>query len=372
MKKLVVLLLFLGFATLAQAKTNPETTLKTVIPTLKDSVVIEFGKAGRIVIMVESLADFEKLKGMNINQIIAELGVQENKGTGEVTLIELQKKDGSVKEVVRVLENGAETEVRVGRMRIFVDESGQDTRVKIGTDSNTKEIIEFNLDDKSSPDTTVKVEADSKKIENFKDDLFIDLGINNFLQDGSFPSSDQPYATKGWGSWNVGINWVGSQRLSESWRWNFGLGFQWYNFKFENRDIQAIRGRDQIAFLERTDVTGTKSKMSASYLTAMTLLEVNLGKRKDKGLVLAAGPYVGYRLGGRSKFLYEETATSREGIERINTGKYLENLRYGIRGEFGVGKEIRFYSTYDLSSLFKEGKGPVLNPITFGINILLD
>ena len=81
MKKLALLLAFLGFAALAQAKTNPESTLERVIPTLKDSVVIEFGKAGRIVIIVESLADFEKLKGMNINQIIAELGVQENKTT---------------------------------------------------------------------------------------------------------------------------------------------------------------------------------------------------------------------------------------------------------------------------------------------------
>ncbi len=217
MKKIVFLLAFLGCTFLAQAKTNPETTLKTFIPTLKDSVVIEFGKAGRIVILVESLADFEKLKGMNINQIIAELGVQENKATGEVTLVELHKKDGSIKEVVRVLENGAETEVRVGRMRVYVDESGQDTKVKF--------------------ETNPKKERGSR----YTSDFSVDLGINSFLKDGSFPTSDQPYASKGWGSWNVGLNWVGSQRLSDGLRWNFGLGFQWYNFKFENRDFLLCR-----------------------------------------------------------------------------------------------------------------------------------
>jgi hypothetical protein len=346
MKKLVLLLAFLGCAFLAEAKTNPETTLKTSIPTLKDSVVIEFGKAGRIVIMVESLADFEKLKGMNINQIIAELGVQENKATGEVTLVELRKKDGTVTEVVRVLENGAETEVRVGRMRVFVDESGADTKVKF--------------------------ESDAKKEDNpnFSTHFNLDLGINNFLQKGSFPTSDQPYATKGWGSWNVGLNWMGSQRLSDGLRWNFGLGFQWYNFKFENRDFQAVRGRDQIGFVERTDITGVKSKLSASYLTAMTLLEVNLGK--DKGLTLAAGPYIGYRLGGRSKFVFEESGRAADRTEKINTGLYLENLRYGFRGEVGIGKNITFFSTYDLNELFQEGKGPSLNPITFGIKLLND
>lgn len=346
MKKLVLLLAFLGYTFLAEAKTNPETTLKTMIPTLKDSVVIEFGKAGRIVILVESMADFEKLKGMNINQIIAELGVQENKATGEVTLVELHKKDGSVTEVVRVLENGPETEVRVGRMRVFVDESGADTKVKF--------------------------ESEAKKEDNpnFSTHFNLDLGINNFLQKGSFPTSDQPYATKGWGSWNVGLNWMGSQRLSDGLRWNFGLGFQWYNFKFENRDFQAVRGRDQIGFVERTDVTGVKSKLSASYLTAMTLLEANLGKDKDKGLSLAVGPYIGYRLGGRSKFVYEESGRAVDRTEKINTGLYLENLRYGFRGEVGIGKHLTFFSTYDLNELFQEGKGPALNPITFGIKLL--
>lgn len=348
MKKLVLLLAFFGFAFLAQAKTSPETNLKTVIPTLKDSVVIEFGKAGRIVIMVESTEDFEKLKSMNINQIIAELGVQENKATGEVTLVELRKKDGSVKEVVRVVENGPETEVRVGRMRVYVDESGADTKVKF--------------------ETGAKKDDDNA----FKTNFTLDLGINNFLQKGKFPTSDQPYAAKGWGSWNVGLNSMASLRLSEALRWNFGLAFQWYNFKFENRDFQAVRGQDQISFVERTDVTGVKSKLSASYLTAMTLVEVNLGKNKDKGLTLAAGPYIGYRLGGRSKFVYEESGRSLDRTEKINTGLYLENLRYGVRGELGIGKNVTFFSTYDLNELFQAGKGPALNPITFGIKLLND
>jgi hypothetical protein len=307
-------------------------------------VVIEFGKAGRIVIMVQSTEDFEKLKLMNINQIISELGVKENKETGEVTLVEIHKKDGSVKEVVKYRGDWEETEVKVGRMRVYVDESGPDTKVKIETDPK----------EKKDPD--------------FKTDFLIDLGINNYIQDKTFPSSDQPYAAKGWGSWNVGLNWVASQRLAKGFHWNFGLGFQWYNFKFENRDFQAVRGQDQISFVERTDVTGVKSKLSASYLTAMTLLKVNLGKTEE-GVSIAAGPYVGYRLGGRSKFVYEEPGSSTDRIEKVNTGLYLENLRYGLRGEIGIGKDLTFFSTYDMNELFQAGKGPALNPITFGIII---
>jgi hypothetical protein len=293
---------------------------------------------------VQSTEDFEKLKLMNINQIISELGVKENKETGEVTLVEIHKKDGSVKEVVKYRGDWEETEVKVGRMRVYVDESGPDTKVKIETDPK----------EKKDPD--------------FKTDFLIDLGINNYIQDKTFPSSDQPYAAKGWGSWNVGLNWVASQRLAKGFHWNFGLGFQWYNFKFENRDFQAVRGQDQISFVERTDVTGVKSKLSASYLTAMTLLKVNLGKTEE-GVSIAAGPYVGYRLGGRSKFVYEEPGSSTDRIEKVNTGLYLENLRYGLRGEIGIGKDLTFFSTYDMNELFQAGKGPALNPITFGIII---
>lgn len=344
MKKLFLLLAFFGLVQVGMAAERPEQVLDKKQLVLKDSVVIEFGKAGRIVITVQSTEDFEKLKLMNINQIINELGVKENKETGEVTLVEIHKKDGSVKEVVKYRGDWEETEVKVGRMRVYVDESGPDTKVKIETDPK----------EKKDPD--------------FKTDFLIDLGINNYIQDKTFPSSDQPYAAKGWGSWNVGLNWVASQRLAKGFHWNFGLGFQWYNFKFENRDFQAVRGQDQISFVERTDVTGVKSKLSASYLTAMTLLKVNLGKTEE-GVSIAAGPYVGYRLGGRSKFVYEEPGSSTDRIEKVNTGLYLENLRYGLRGEIGIGKDLTFFSTYDMNELFQAGKGPALNPITFGIVI---
>jgi hypothetical protein len=312
----------------------------------KDSVVVEFGKSGRVVIIVDSKEDFDKLKLMNINQIISELDLIENKETGELTIVELRKRDGSVKEIVKVREDGNETEVRVGGMRVYVDESGENTKVKIETDGGK-----------------------SKKEKSFRTYSTVDIGINNLIENGGFPTSDMPYAVKGWGSWNFGLNWMASQKISNGFYWDFGLGFQWYNFKFENRDIQAVQGNEGIAFLERNDVDGMKSKISASYLTAMTLFKLDFGKMDGegkRGLQVAAGPYVGYRLGGRSKFVYEDLGGSGRRKDTENTGLYLQNLRYGIRGEVGVGR-VKFYTTYDLNELFQEGKGPAVTPISFGI-----
>jgi hypothetical protein len=323
-------------------KDNP---ILTETKVMKDSVVVEFGKSGKIVIVVESKEDFDKLKLMNVNQIISELDLEENVETGELTIVEIKKRDGSVKEVVKVYEDGMNTEVNVGGVRVYVDESGENTRVKVETGSKKK----------MDPP--------------FRSYFNVDLGINNYLEDGSFPTSDKAYAAKGWGSWMVGLNWMASQRISKGFHWDFGLGFHFYNFKFENRDFQAVRGEEAIDFIQRTDVDGFKSKLSTTYLTAMTLFKLDFGKMNEDsrgGLSLAVGPYVGYRLGGQSKFAYREIDGSGRRKDKEPTGLYLQNLRYGVRGELGVGR-VKFFTTYDLNELFQEGKGPTLNPITFGV-----
>jgi len=345
MKKYLLLFCLMAVVQVAFASNLKDNPILTETKVMKDSVVVEFGKSGKVVIIVESKEDFEKLKLMNINQIISELDLEENVETGDLTIVEIKKRDGSVKEVVKVYEDGGNTEVNVGGMRVYVDESGENTRVKVETGGKKK----------SDPP--------------FRSYFNLDLGVNNYLQDGSFPTSDMPYSVKGWGSWMVGLNWMGSQRISKGFHWDFGIGFHFYNFKFENRDFQAVRGEDAIDFLQRTDVDGFKSKISSSYLTATTMLKLDFGKMNDqgrRGLSLAAGPYIGYRLGGQSKYVYEEIGGSGRRKDKEATGLYLENLRYGIRGELGVGR-VKFFTMYDLNELFQEGKGPALNPITFGL-----
>lgn len=311
----------------------------------KDSIIVEFGKYGKIVIIIENKEDFERLKKMDINQIVKELDLALNQDTGELTVIEIQSKKGN-KEILRVNENGNETEVSLGRIKVIVDESWGGTKIKV--------------------ETTEKKQKDPS----FKTYFNMDLGINTYLNStGNFPSSNDPHATKGWGSWNVGLNWMASQRLAKGFHWDFGIGIQWYNFKLENRDFQAVRGDEEIDFLQRSDVNGFKSKISASYLTAQTLLKIDFGKINNngkRGLRLAAGPYVGYRLSGRSKFVYRELSGSGRRKDKQNTGIYLNNLRYGLRGEVGVGR-FNFFSTYDMNTLFQDGRGPELHPLTFGV-----
>lgn len=337
MKKYLLLLAFLGLVKLAFGHTSKEFTAPM------DTVIVEFGKSGKIYLIVESKEDFEKLKKMNVNQIISELDIEVNEQTGEAVVVEVKSKKGT-RQIVSVKESAAETEVIVGGIKVRVDE----------TTGNTK----------------VTLENRKKKEDLFRTYFSTDLGINNYLDgSGAFPTSSDPYSAKGWGSWNVGLNWMASQRIAKGFHWDLGLGLQWYNFKFENRGIQAIRGDGEIDFIQRSDVNGFKSKVSASYITAMSLFKLDFGKMNDNGengFRLAVGPYAGYRLGGRSKYVYRSLDGGGRRKDVESTGIYLNNFRYGIRGEIGVGR-FNFFTTYDLNTLFQKGKGPELHPISFGV-----
>lgn len=310
----------------------------------KDSVIVEFGNSGKIILIVESKDDFDRLRAMDVNQIIQDLDLELDEESGELTVVEIKHKDGN-KEIIRVHEDGPETKVSVGRWRVIVDESGSKTQVKVETTPKEK---------KEDPE--------------FRTYFNMDIGVNNYFENNAVPGGRAVHGVKGWGSWNVGINWMASQKIQKGKYWDFGLGVQWYNFKFENHNYQAVNGDTGIEFVNRTDVDGFKSKISASYLTALTLFRWDFGKMNDSdrnGLRVAVGPYAGYRLGGRSKFVYRDEGSGRK-KDKEPIGANLNNFRYGLRGEVGF-RSVTFFTTYDFNSLIQKDRGPSLHPIAFGL-----
>lgn len=311
---------------------------------VNDSIIVEFGNSGKLVFVIDNPDDFERLKKMDINQIIRELNLPESENKGELTVIEIRQKDGQ-KEIISIYEDVGETEVTVGRYKLIVDETGSRTKVKVETIPKEK---------KDPP---------------FRTYFNTDIGINSYIESGTIPGAGAAYSPKGWGSWNVGFHWMASQKLSKGAFWDFGLGVSWYNFKLDNPRYQAVGSENGISFINRTDVNGFKSKISASYLNALTLFKFDFGKFNDagrNGLRIGVGPYAGYRLGGRSKFVYRELHGSGRKKEKEPAGSYLNNFRYGIRAEVGF-KSVTFFTTYDLNPLFHQSLSPDLNPISFGL-----
>ncbi|WP_339923326.1 hypothetical protein [uncultured Cyclobacterium sp.] len=311
---------------------------------LNDSIIVEFGSSGKMVFVIDNPDDFERLKKMDINQIIKELDLPTSSKNGELTVVEIKQKDGH-KEIVTIYEDTDETEVTVGRYKVIVDESGNRTKVKIITGPK------------------------KEKDPDFRTYINTDIGINTLFENGNIPGDGNAYSPKGWGSWNIGWNWMASQKLSKGKYWDFGLGLSWYNFKLDNPNYQILGTENGVAFVNRTDVNGFKSKVSASYLNVLTMYRLDFGKLNDSGrdgLRVAIGPYAGYRLGGRSKFVYREIGGSGRKKDKTSAGGYLNNVRFGIRGEIGF-RSVTFFSTYDFNPLFQQPLNPNLHPFSFGL-----
>lgn len=184
-----------------------------------------------------------------------------------------------------------------------------------------------------------------------------ELGINIWPLDKGAPD------VKPWGSWYVGLNTTGTWKPSKNFHLKSSLGVSWYNFKLEDKDLIAVKNPDGIEWQEFNNGEGTKSKISASFVNFTLIPSI---QTNDGNLRIGAGGYVGYRIGGRGKFVYED-AEGEENKLFEKSNMYIENLRYGLRGEIGVGKEIDLFFNYDLNDLFQSGKGPELQAMSFGI-----
>lgn len=218
---------------------------------------------------------------------------------------------------------------------------------------DNKWILEVEEDDE------VKIKERYKsRNRNFRADFNTELGINLVNPTGEMPD------VKPWGSWYYAINFEGTYKPSRNFHLLSSIGVSWYNFKLEDRSLIAVKNPDGIAWEEFEGGIGTKSKISASYAN-FTLVPTLL--TNNHKLRLGLGGYAGFRIGGRGKFVYDdENGDKQKQFEKSNM--YIENFRYGARGEVGVG-DITLFFNYDLNNLFQENLGPEVNAMSFGITI---
>lgn len=207
-----------------------------------------------------------------------------------------------------------------------------------------------------------------------------DLGMNNYLESGtnSFPDANNSlYTVRPWGSWFVGINSIQRTRVANKFFLEWGVGINWYNFKFQKDNI--IMGQDNTAVIFAEDlrpVDFIKSKLTASYINASLVPVIDFGANRRKPSIfedyssrsfrIGVGPYVGYRIVSYSKLVFNENNDNQKDHNHDNY--YLNNIRYGLRLQLGF-RDTDFFVAYDLNELFIENKGPRLNAFSFGISL---
>lgn len=335
-----------------------------------DTVIIELNNNSKIVIYTKGRADLADLQKYDINQMIRDLNSQLSDSV-EYLVINDEGKE--------YVDDSRDTSVRLERDGVRLNLGGLSVEV------DPDEMDDFDEDDWYD---RKKITYDAERVDRTTHHFNMDIGLNNWLEDGSFPNANNsPYSIKPFGSWYVGLNstnrtWVAGPIFLE-----WGLGISWYNWKLEDSDFRVVEADTRIDFVQNPDQSGIKSKLTASYLNAsvVPMFDFSRGRKKvtsleadgirikrysRKGIRFGLGGYVGYRLGSHTKFIYKENGKRNRDKEGDNF--FLENLRYGLRAQVGW-KGVELFGTYDLNEVFSTGSGPTdspgLNAVSFGITL---
>ena len=145
-----------------------------------------------------------------------------------------------------------------------------------------------------------------------------------------------------------------------------GIGFQFYNFRFEN----PITYAKNPARVTMDTIVFTKDKLAMNYLNIPLMLTFKTrfhkgdsGKSKnDKWLVYGFGVTEGFRIDSWSK-----QKSGDRGKVKVHDAFGLADFNTCVSAEIGVEGVIRFYASYQVTSLYSNGIDQ--HPVSFGIRL---
>lgn len=300
------------------------TGFQAVAMTSEDSIVVHFGKSGKIVVLANSKEDAEVLRRLDLNKIVQALRpYMDSASRSPEKRLEIRNADGTY--VITI--------------------EGEDIELE------RRRVLDFSPKRKNI-----------RKHANF---IQIDVGLNGFMQDGQVPSGTA-YDLRPLGSRYVSLGWQYRRILSKNpenyTAFQVGAAVSWYNFMFEgNRRVRNGDTGEPIFFTE-TNVGLSKTKLTVAYLDIPVMLQLG----KAEGLRFGVGGYVGYRIGSYTKIKHDDRKEHNHG------GYGLSPFRYGLRVELGHARHTpRVFASYDLNPLFQSSNAPQLNAFAFGVRIAL-
>lgn len=149
------------------------------------------------------------------------------------------------------------------------------------------------------------------------------------------------------------------------------IGFDWGNYRFEHGWTISNNNGTTVAddrFRPGGQSILSKSKLTTVYLNVPLMVKFNIpvdGKNRD-GIYISAGVIGGLKLGSHTKVKYSDGGKKEKdhGSFNLNMLRYSLTLRAGYK-DFGV------FVNYQMTPMFKNGKGPELYPYSAGLSITI-
>lgn len=251
------------------------------------------------------------------------------------------------------------TEIKVGNKVISIVKNEDDQRDVRISDANSQD---WNMDDDTDGDDDEK-----KKKKNVEVDfLNLDLGMNFLTQDMSFnlPAELDVLDTKPLNSTHFGMHFLRTRVNLIAHHVNLVTAITLDNNRFAFRENFILQPNADTLTIIPDSIEYRKNKLISWYGQIPLLLnfQTNPGNI-NKNFHLSVGGFAGLLISAKTK------RKSEIGGKVNKSDDYnLNRFRYGVTGRIGY-RNLELYCNYNLSSMFVEGQGPEIMPVTFGISL---
>jgi hypothetical protein len=224
--------------------------------------------------------------------------------------------------------------------------------------------------DVTSTEDTITIKKESRN-QRFNHYAGIDLGMNgllnaknsvDFAEDAKF--MNQIY----WGSWSVSLNFIDSYIpiAKEKFGITIGMGVEFNKYRLV-RDIGIVNIQDSTFGVPMGDsINLSKNLFKTEMINLPIMFETNLGKDAEHSFHLALGGMVSYRLGAKTKQVFEQDGE--DFTTKVKNDFSTNPFRFSLMGRIGYGN-FTIFATYSLTPLFEKDRGPELYPFTVGVSL---
>ena len=162
-------------------------------------------------------------------------------------------------------------------------------------------------------------------------------------------------------------------KTNPSWSVAIGAGVGTDNIFFEKTSVDITGTSTNLRFRNLADTNHFKKyKLATTYLEAPVELRFRFNPENDRRSVkLAVGAKVGTLLNAHTKakeLVNRQETTLNDYKVKEYSKRYFNTTRIALTGRIGFG-HFSLFSTYQVTTLFKEGVAPAMRPLTFGLTI---
>jgi hypothetical protein len=341
----------------------------------QDTIVVKMANGAKMVLYLQNMEQLKVFEHYSLDSLMRVL----NKYVDQVEKMDSANKDLKSKETTVTFGRDKTNPEQVTITVQETDQEGKTTKEKheIRINKNFKidvEIEEKNGNTRVDVNLPNKAERDSIRTSHKKDyykstkfNFDIDLGLNNFVNKGDQVIPDLKPMGSRYVSLNSHLTSQVGGRKSPFYIMS-GLEFAFNNYMFDRNYVIEEDVNEDTFFRRESEISYDKSKLTMSSVNVPLMPMLKFKKQNGKeGFKIGAGPFAGYRLGAHSKLKYDEGGRTQK--DKVRSSYNLSDFQYGLTGMIGYGN-LDLFVKYNMNDLFKDGRGPQTNVVSFGFRLL--